>query len=57
MSNKDLYNTAKQILSEDKIYMEELEDAIKLIKEKYFKSLNLIIGSFYVYEKVCELID
>ncbi|MCL2321091.1 MAG: Mur ligase family protein [Oscillospiraceae bacterium] len=56
VSNIDLYNAAKQYINEDKLYMEELEDAALLIKEKYSDSLNLIIGSFYIYKKVCELL-
>jgi len=55
--NQDLYNVAKKYINEDKLYMKELEKAIELIKEKYLNSLNLIVGSFYVYKKVRELID
>jgi len=57
ISNVDLYNTAKEYISEDKMHMAELEDAIKLIKEKYYDSLNLIVGSFYIYKRVCEILE
>ena len=42
VSKEDLYNEAKKYLSKD-IYKEELEDAIKIAKEKYKDDVIMII--------------
>ena len=42
VDKKDLYNEAKKYLSEN-IYQEELEDAIKIAKEKYKDKIIMVI--------------
>lgn len=54
VSNNDLYNEAKKYIKTDKLIKEELKTGIKLTKEKYLDSLNLVVGSFYIYKEVCE---
>lgn len=51
VAKEDLYNEAKKYLDKN-IYMEELQDAIKIAKEKYKDDVIMIIGSFYVYGDV-----
>ena len=54
-SKEDLYNEATKYL-EKNVYKEELEDAIKIAKEKYKNDIIMIIGSFYVYGDVLKYI-
>ena len=56
VAKEELYNEAKKYLDKN-IYKEELEDAIKLAKEKYKDDVIMIIGSFYVYGDVLKKIS
>ena len=55
VSNEDLYNEAKKYIEENKIFKEELDKAIKEIKNK--DVATFIVGSFYVYKKTRELLE
>ncbi len=51
-----LYNEAKKYLNDVNMYEEKLEDAINISKKVYNDRTILIIGSFYVYKTVCEIL-
>ena len=55
VSKENLYKEAKRYLNKDHINKEELIDAIK-IAQKYNDKAIFIIGSFYVYKTVCEVL-
>lgn len=52
VSNEELLFCAKKYTSNKKLYIEELEEAINLIKNKYKKCVAFIVGSFYIYGNV-----
>ena len=54
-AKETLYEEAKKYLKEN-IYKEELKDAINIAKEKYSTDVIMIIGSFYIYETVLEIL-
>ena len=55
VAKEDLYKEAEKNLNQN-IYKEELEDAIQLAKEKYKDDVIMIIGSFYIYSDVLEIL-
>ena len=52
VAKEELLNEAKKYLSEENLYTEELDSAIKMAKEKYKEDVIMIIGSFYIYADV-----
>jgi len=57
VNNKDLYDEAKKYVDEGKLLRRELQDAINMAKEEYEDNLILIVGSFYVYKRTCEILN
>lgn len=55
VSSEILYNTALKYRKSQKLYKKSLNQAIKYLKEKP-SEVNLIVGSFYVYKNVLELL-
>ena len=55
VAGEELCKEAQKYLNNN-IYVESLEDAIKIAKEKYKDDIIMIIGSFYVYNTVVERI-
>lgn len=56
VDNKKLADEAKKYVNEKNVFKMELEEAINISKEKYKEYLILIVGSFYVYKKTCEIL-
>ena len=52
VSKNELLNIAKKYTKNTKMYCEDLELALKLIKEKYSSFVTFVIGSFYIYGTV-----
>jgi len=57
VDNKILCKEARKHTDESNLAVEELEDAINIAKEEYKDNLILIVGSFYVYKKTCEILN
>lgn len=57
VSKHKLYKEAKKYLNDVNMYKEELTDAINTAKKAYSDRTMLIIGSFYVYKTVCEVLN
>lgn len=55
VSKETLYETALKYYNEKNFYKKELEDAINFVKEKP-SEVNFVVGSFYVYSDVLNLI-
>jgi dihydrofolate synthase/folylpolyglutamate synthase len=51
-----LYNEAKKYINYN-IYKYELKEAIDVAKKAYSSDAILIVGSFYVYKTVCEVLN
>ena len=51
-----LYKEAKKYLNDINMYKYELKDAINICKKAYSDRVILIVGSFYVYKTVCEVL-
>lgn len=49
-----LLEVSKKYTNNNKIYIQELDKAIELIKEKYEEYVTFIVGSFYIYGAVIE---
>lgn len=56
ISKHKLYKEAKKYLNDINMYKEELENAINISKKVYGEKIILIVGSFYVYKTVCEVL-
>ena len=56
VKKEDLYSEASKYRKEN-IKMASLEDAINESKKKYKDSVIFIIGSFYTYSEVIEIIN
>ena len=56
VSKEELLEIAKKITSKNELYALKLYEAINLIKNKYKKEVNFIVGSFYIYGDVMKLI-
>ena len=56
VSKHKLYKEAKKYLNDINMYEEEIEDAISISKKVYGDKIILIVGSFYVYKTVCEVL-
>lgn len=57
-SNDELYECMKKIVDNDKIYKMNLEDGIKyVINNRNNDTVNLVVGSFYTYGTVIDLIE
>ena len=57
LSKHKLYKEAKKYLNDVNMYEEKLEDAINISKKVYSDRTILIVGSFYVYKKVVEVLN
>lgn len=53
----ELAKEASKFIDERNIFVKDLQDAIKDAKEKYEDRTIFIIGSFYVYKKIIEIIN
>lgn len=53
---EELCDIAKKYIQEKNIIGLEFENGINIAKKKYKNNLVLIVGSFYVYKKTCELL-
>ena len=53
---QDLAKEAKKFIKEEQIKISELKDAIKEVKQMYKDRVIFIIGSFYVYKEVMQII-
>ena len=56
ISKHKLYREAKKYLNDINMYKEELENAINISKKVYGEKIILIVGSFYVYKTVYEVL-
>lgn len=56
VSKEKLYKEAKKYLNDINMYKYELKDAINIYKKAYSDRVILIVGSFYVYKTVCEVL-
>lgn len=56
VSKEKLYKEAKKYLNDINMYKYELKDAINICKKAYNERIILIVGSFYVYKTVCEVL-
>ena len=56
VSKEKLYKEAKKYLNDINMYKYELKDAINICKKAYSDRVILIVGSFYVYKTVCEVL-
>lgn len=56
VSKHKLYKEAKKYLNDINMYEEDFRDAINISKKVYNDRTILIIGSFYVYKTVCEVL-
>lgn len=54
---EELAKEAKKYIDEDKIIIKDIDEAIKETKEKYHDRVIFIVGSFYVYKRVTEIIE
>lgn len=52
VSKKDLYNEALKYSNQNKLFKNDLLDAVDIAKKRYKDGLILIIGSFYVYKDI-----
>lgn len=57
VKNKELYKEASKYIEKGQIYKKNLTHAIEIAKEKYTNRVIFIVGSFYVYKKVCEVLN
>lgn len=51
-SKEELLETAKEYTNNEKLYTQDLEDAIDLVKEEYKRDVIFFVGSFYIYGTV-----
>lgn len=51
---EELAEEARKYIDEDKIFIKNIDEAIREAKEKYPDSIIFVVGSFYVYKKVME---
>ena len=56
VSKEKLYKEARKYLNDINMYKYELKDAINICKKAYSDRVILIVGSFYVYKTVCEVL-
>lgn len=56
VSKHKLYKEAKKYLNDINMYEEDFRDAIDISRKVYNDRTILIIGSFYVYKTVCEVL-
>lgn len=54
---EELLKIAKKCTTNQNLYIEDLETAINLTKEKYSKYVTFIIGSFYIYGDVINYLN
>lgn len=55
-SKEELLKTAKQYTENENLYIQDLENTIKLVKERYSDNVVFFVGSFYVYGTVIDMI-
>lgn len=56
-SSDELYECMKQFADVDKIYKKSLDDAIEGVMNSNFDTVNFVIGSFYTYGTVIDIIQ
>jgi len=56
VSKNKLYKEAKKYLNDINMYKEEFEDALYISMKAYNDRTILVIGSFYVYKTICEVL-
>ena len=56
ISKEKLYKEAKKYLNDINMYKEEFEEAINISMKVYAERTILVIGSFYVYKTICEVL-
>ena len=56
VSKEKLYKEAKKYLNDINMYKEEFKEAINISKKVYGERTILVIGSFYVYKTICEVL-
>ena len=57
ISKEELLETAKKYTNNKELYIQELESAIDLVKEKYMNKAIFFVGSFYVYGTVTKKLE
>ncbi len=55
-SKEELLKTAKQYAENENLYIQDLENTIKLVKERYSDYVVFFVGSFYVYGTVIDML-
>ena len=55
-SKEELLKTAKQYTENENLYIQDLENTIKLVKERYSDYVVFFVGSFYVYGTVIDML-
>lgn len=56
VSSEELYNCMKQYAENNKIYKEKFEKAIENVLKENLETVNFIIGSFYTYKTVIDVL-
>lgn len=54
VAKEELLETARKYTNNEKIYIQELEAAVDLVKEKYINDVIFFVGSFYIYGTVTQ---
>lgn len=54
VSKEELLETAKDYTNNEKMYVQDLENAIDLVKERYKSDVIFFVGSFYIYRTVIQ---
>lgn len=54
VSKEELLENAKGYTNNEKLYAQDLENAIDLVKEEYKRDVIFLVGSFYIYGTVIE---
>lgn len=57
VDKNELYLTAKQFLQTSNIFVMDLEESIKEVKEKYKDYTIFVVGSFYIYGDVLKQVN
>ena len=57
VSKEELFATAKKYTNNEKLYIQELEDAIDLVKENYINDAIFFVGSFYIYGTIIQKLN
>ena len=57
VSSDELFECMKQFTETDKIHKKSLNDAIEAVMNNNFDTVNFVIGSFYIYGTVVDIIQ